>query len=336
MNPSTILIVDDDPNNLKMLFRNLQSANYKVLIAESGPIALRQLRSMTPDIILLDVIMPDMDGFAVCRQLKKMPETQNIPIIFMTSLNDIESKVRGFEVGGVDYLTKPLNLVEVLARLETHLSRTQLYLTVKQQAEQLQTEVEQRAAELQNEITQREAETAARIELYELLHQQQTQLQSLTQVLSENIASNNRVNRSGLPKPIKQIVAGPLAILGQHLQEIEAQTKAYHDPDESLASIEPRIKHCKQILAALQRELGLDGAEEKTDPIDTMSVSQLSKREIEVLRLTAKGKTSFEIAAALNISHNTARTYRYRINQKLGITDFASIVKVAMQFGLIK
>jgi signal transduction histidine kinase len=117
-----ILIVDDTPTNLDILFQYLKQAGYKVLIARDGPSAVRRAEQTQPDIILLDVMMPGMDGFETCRHLKAHPATQEIPVIFMTALADVESKVKGFEVGGVDYLPKPFDHREVLARVQTHLA----------------------------------------------------------------------------------------------------------------------------------------------------------------------------------------------------------------------
>ncbi|MEZ4867420.1 MAG: response regulator [Caldilineaceae bacterium] len=120
--PNIILIVDDNPTNLDVLFTYLTSAGYKVLVAENGAVALRRARYTKPDLILLDVMMPDVNGFEVCRALKEDSATREIPIIFMTALTDVADKVRGFEVGAVDYITKPLQYKEVLARVSTHLT----------------------------------------------------------------------------------------------------------------------------------------------------------------------------------------------------------------------
>ena len=116
-----ILIVDDVPENLQVLASYLASAGYGVLSASSGPKALNFAQARMPDLILLDVSMPEMDGFEVCRCLKNMPELSNIPVIFITARTDTGDVVRGFEVGGIDYVTKPFNPTELLARVHTHL-----------------------------------------------------------------------------------------------------------------------------------------------------------------------------------------------------------------------
>ncbi len=128
---TTILVVDDDLENLKLLLDFLGRTGYKILISQSGKRALRQAALVRPDLILLDVMMPDMDGFETCRQLKENVLTRHIPVIFTTALTDVKSKVKGFEVGGEDYVTKPFHIAEVLARVKMHISRRQLEQTLR-------------------------------------------------------------------------------------------------------------------------------------------------------------------------------------------------------------
>jgi signal transduction histidine kinase len=116
-----ILIVDDNPTNVKVLFECLKSVGHRVLVAQTGESALEKVQIVLPDLILLDVMMPGINGFETCKQLKASPETQDIPIIFMTALSDTEEKVKGFSVGAVDYITKPFQREEVLVRVNTHL-----------------------------------------------------------------------------------------------------------------------------------------------------------------------------------------------------------------------
>lgn len=136
--PQSILIVDDNPRNLGVLSNYLKGSGYRILVARSGESALRKAKYVSPDIILLDVIMNGIDGFETCRQLKMDERTQDIPIIFMTALSSPEDKVRGFQVGAVDYITKPLQYQEVVARVNTHLHLRTLHENLKNQNEQLQ------------------------------------------------------------------------------------------------------------------------------------------------------------------------------------------------------
>jgi two-component system sensor histidine kinase/response regulator len=118
---SLILVVDDISKNLQVVGTMLRKENYRVVPATSGAQALERVRAETPDLILLDLMMPEMDGLEVCRKIKADPLTQRIPVIFLTASNEMEHLVRGFEVGAVDYVTKPFNPPELLARVRTHL-----------------------------------------------------------------------------------------------------------------------------------------------------------------------------------------------------------------------
>ena len=140
-----ILIVDDSPNNLQILSETLTSAGFEIAVALDGETALEQIAYDPPTLILLDVMMPGMDGFETCRRLKANPTTQEIPIIFMTALTDTIDKVKGLNLGAVDYITKPFQQEEVLARVKVHLKLRTLTKTLEEQNTRLIQEVEQRA-----------------------------------------------------------------------------------------------------------------------------------------------------------------------------------------------
>jgi DNA-binding response OmpR family regulator len=118
----TLLVIDDTPENLTVLRKCLTDQHYRVAVARNGKVALERVKRIRPDLILLDVLMPGMDGFEVCRQLKEDETTRAIPVIFMTALTTAEDKVKGFEAGAEDYVTKPLNYQEVLARVHRHVT----------------------------------------------------------------------------------------------------------------------------------------------------------------------------------------------------------------------
>ena len=120
-NKGSILIVDDTPENLTVLRKMLTEQGFRVRPAISGEIALKTMQIDLPDLILLDIIMPNMDGYEVCRRLKADEKTQNIPIIFISALNELKDKVKAFSEGGVDYITKPFQVAEVLSRVNTHI-----------------------------------------------------------------------------------------------------------------------------------------------------------------------------------------------------------------------
>lgn len=117
-----IVIVDDNPTNLRVLGDYLRSCGYKVLVATSGDRALAQLERIKPDLVLMDVMMPGIDGFETCRRMKENESTREIPVIFMTALTDTAHKIQGFRAGAVDYVTKPFQQEEVSQRIQTHLT----------------------------------------------------------------------------------------------------------------------------------------------------------------------------------------------------------------------
>lgn len=139
---ANILVVDDLADNLHLLDKLLTSAGYKVRPVSTGSLAISAAQKKHPDLILLDIKMPDMDGFTVCRELKRDPQTADIPIIFISALHEIEQKVKAFEAGGVDYLTKPFHESEVLVRVQTQLE-------LQQMRTRLESLVQERTAELQ-------------------------------------------------------------------------------------------------------------------------------------------------------------------------------------------
>nr|WP_320120001.1 hybrid sensor histidine kinase/response regulator [uncultured Marinifilum sp.] len=117
----TVLVVDDNPNNLKIVALTLRELNFKIVIATNGKDALNLVERTNPDLILLDIMMPEMDGFEVCKILKSKKENENLPIIFLTAVGEKSKIVKGFELGGVDYITKPFNKEELIIRIKTHL-----------------------------------------------------------------------------------------------------------------------------------------------------------------------------------------------------------------------
>jgi diguanylate cyclase (GGDEF)-like protein len=150
-----ILIVDDKPENLHVLSTLLTGQGYSVRGVVSGAMALRAVQSAPPHLILLDIMMPEMDGYAVCHQIKANPETETIPIIFISALDEVFDKVQAFNHGGVDYITKPFQWEEVLARVKTHLSLSATHTALNTINSELERRILQRTAQLEAETTQR-------------------------------------------------------------------------------------------------------------------------------------------------------------------------------------
>jgi len=140
----SVLIVDDNPDNLRLLSRILTKKGYKVRPAPGGSLALKSVHSALPDLILLDIKMPGMDGYEVCRRLKADEKTRDIPVLFISGLTEVTDKIKGFSAGGADYITKPFQYEEVLARVETHVSLARMHKKLAEQNIKLQQEIMER------------------------------------------------------------------------------------------------------------------------------------------------------------------------------------------------
>ncbi|MFV9503695.1 MAG: response regulator [Oscillochloridaceae bacterium umkhey_bin13] len=150
---ASILVVDDHPANLSLLFHALRQVGYTVRVANSGELALTSVRRIQPDLILLDVMMPGLDGFATCRQLKDDPATSAVPVIFLTARTTVGDEVQGLRAGAVDYLTKPVQIEVALARIQTHLTLRRLQQALEQQNRDLDAYARSVAHDLKNPIT---------------------------------------------------------------------------------------------------------------------------------------------------------------------------------------
>lgn len=177
-----LLVVDDTPDNLRLLSTMLSEQGYKVRKVMSGPLALRVVSVASPDLILLDINMPQMNGYEVCEKLKADPKTSDIPVMFISALDDVWDKVRAFEVGGVDYITKPFQCEEVLARVKNQLTLRWFSKQLSDQNVRLQQEICERQqvenALRQSEAREREKSQALEVTLSELKRTQSQLIQS--------------------------------------------------------------------------------------------------------------------------------------------------------------
>ena len=198
-----ILVVDDTPANLKLVSDFLREPGFEVRVAKSGIQALKILETTSPDLILLDVMMPEMDGFETCRHLKASEKTKDIPVIFMTAVADSSEatyKVKGLTLGAVDYISKPIQLEEVLARVKTHLRLRSLTKQLEEQNGRLQHEIftrKQTEVILQQEISDREQAEAA-------LRESAIRLRKQNKVLME-LARHQALNQGDLNTALKAI-----------------------------------------------------------------------------------------------------------------------------------
>jgi signal transduction histidine kinase/DNA-binding response OmpR family regulator len=186
--PLTILIIDDDPTNLAVIVDYLEGRGYQILVARDGESGWARAKYASPDLILLDVMMPGIDGFETCRRLKADEQTQHIPVIFMTALAGTSDMVAGFEAGGVDYVAKPIKMAEVLARVKTHLS-----LSV------MQKQLEVQNVQLQKEITERK-QTESKLNEYhehleDVVSERTREITQTNRRLKEEIAERQRAEQ---------------------------------------------------------------------------------------------------------------------------------------------
>lgn len=209
---SSILVVDDNRNNVQVLFDFLTQAGFKVLVARNGQSGIKKAEYSLPELILLDVIMPGMDGFETCQHLKASEVTKDIPVIFMTALADTENKVKGFSVGAVDYITKPIQQEEVLARVKTHLSIQKLTKKLQSQNQLLQQEIKEReklAEELEKRVEERTAElTYTNQQLQQEIQERQHAEKTLQHSLWQLQQTQSQLIQSEKMSALGQLVAG--------------------------------------------------------------------------------------------------------------------------------
>ena len=211
--PHTILIVDDTPANLGVIVESLEDHGFRVVVAQDGEEGLQRADFVQPDLILLDVMMPGLDGFEVCRRLKALASTRDIPVIFMTSLTETENKVAAFKAGGVDYVTKPLRIDEVMARVNTHLN-----------LHTMQKQLEAQNAQLQREIIERRQAEEALEASSELIRRQRDELKSLYDKIVAEQKVSERLLLNVLPYPIAERLKARPDLSAESIPEVIADS----------------------------------------------------------------------------------------------------------------
>jgi DNA-binding NarL/FixJ family response regulator len=291
------LVIDDSPETLRLLTDALDSAGMTVMVAMDGAAAMRIVEQITPDIVLLDAVMPGIDGFETCRRLKRDAGLSNVPVIFMTGLAETEHIVRGLEAGGVDYVTKPIVIEEMIARIRVHLANARLT-----QSARAALDVSGRfllAVSRQGKI---------------LWATPQAQ-----KLLSDNLAAEPD-DELELPAPMLEWLeqvqrgrAGPKTQSSASFPNNEALRLQYMGkagPNEFLLRLAKDTS--ANIPAEFSEELGL------------------TSREGEVLSWLSKGKTNRDIAQILGLSPRTVDKHLEQIYAKLGVENRTAAAAIAV------
>lgn len=254
--PSNILVVDDTLENLHLLAGMLRTNGYKVRPVPSGELALSGARGFPPDLILLDIMMPEMDGYEVCKALKADERTRTIPVIFISALSDVLDKVKAFGVGGVDYITKPFQEAEVLARVETHLALQRLQKNLQDKNQEL-TNTLQQLKITQDELIQSEKMAALGQLVAGVAHEVNTPLAAIRSSVA-NIAEFLHENLEQLPSFFQGLTQEQEQYFFTLLQKSKQQTN-------SLSSREKR-----QFKKELMRQLESQGIEKADSLASTL------------------------------------------------------------------
>ena len=332
-NMNTILIIDDNRENLQLVVDCLNSQGFIPLTARNGEAGLKRAKMTQPNLILLDVQMPGIDGFETCRRLKADEATRQIPVIFMTIMENVEHKVKGFDVGGVDYITKPVQVKELLARIRTHLLIRNLQQTLQTHNQQLEERVTERTIELvetnaalKTEIADRKKYQQEKDKLFEMVHRQSDQLRDLTSLM----ISSQQTSKQNLADDLKQHIAQNLTVLQANLDVAQGLLDSSADDFKRNRSL--LQAHIRESFRALQQMQ--DTLTKMTENLDTDAQNlsenlllKLTTREREVLQLVVEGKSNNEIAKLLYVSPKTVYSHRYRIMDKLGVDNLPDLVR---------
>lgn len=293
------MLVDDTPDNLKMLSDALDEAGYVVVVATDGLSAIERLNFVVPDIVLMDAVMPGIDGFETCRRLKAHRSASHVPVVFMTGLTEPEHVVKGFQAGGIDYVIKPIDTGVVLARLQAHLRTARMMSAAMDAIEAVDNAV------VVLDSTGQALWKTGRARLW------------LAQYFSE------AEDAPGLPAALQAWVtlqlqappgegAAPVfqTVHGDH--QLTLSLSASRKTGETLLLLEERVR--------------------PPDPTLALAASfQLTAREVEVLLWLAKGKTNRDIGEILGMAPRTVNKHLEHIFVKLGVETRAAAAGVAMK-----
>lgn len=300
-----ILVVDDMPGSLSMLTAALEDAGMTVLVAQEGGQALSTIEKITPDIVLMDAVMPEMDGFETCRRLKAMPQGTDLPVVFMTGLSETEHVVKGLEAGGVDYVTKPIVIRELLARIRVHLANAHMT----------------RSARMALDATGR---------FLLAVNRAGTVLWATPQA-SDSLAQ-------GYPQTGAPHTGDILTVPAAAEAALRRLVVSPHGEADNAATILPATRPGCLLQAAYVGQVGTDEfllrLSEGTPLRDEEILSQrlkITAREAEVLLWLAHGKANRDIAEILGLSPRTVDKHLEQVYTKLGVENRTAAAACAMR-----
>ncbi|MDP1666511.1 MAG: response regulator transcription factor [Methylobacter sp.] len=295
------MIVDDTPGNLALLSDTLSEAGYRVLVATDGISALEQIAYLKPDIILLDIMMPGIDGFETCNRLKSSPETADIPVLFMTALSELDNLLRGFDEGAVDYIVKPIRPPEVLARVDLQLT----------QARNLR--------RVENALNNSPFSALAIDSSGNITWLTPGGILWLDEFLQKHALTGKHEVGSPLPKPILEWVKQYLDFADK-----SESFESYRTGVGFLVKITP-CQSTGEYLLVLDRHSG------EWDLDLVRNSLGLTFREAEILMWISRGKTNKEVGIILGSSPRTINKHLEHIFEKLGVATRAAAVSMVLQ-----
>lgn len=293
-----VMLVDDTPDNLKMLSDALDQAGYMVVVATDGASAIERMDFVVPDIVLMDAVMPGMDGFETCRRLKAHSTASHVPVVFMTGLTEPEDVVRGFQAGGIDYVTKPIETDVVLARLEAHLRNARMMSVAMNAMDAVANAVV--VLDPAGRVTWKTAK--ARLWLAEYF--------------------GGRDDAPDLPDALRTWID----------DRLPHKPAGADEPAFTIATATGELR----VRLTVSRKAGeyvllMDERALRADPSTTLgSAYHLTTRELEVLLWLAKGKTNRDISDILGMSPRTVNKHLEHVYVKLGVETRAAATALVL------
>jgi len=326
MQPANILVVDDNAYNLEILSKILEAQGYQTRVANNGQAALRTLQFKTPDLVLLDIMLPDMLGYEVCRRIKNNPKTQNIPVLFISALEETNDKLEGFAAGGVDYITKPFQHKEVLARIGSHLTLHYLRQQLAQKNQKLTAEIEERQkaeAALQESKSKTEDALAQLQKMQvELVHSEK--MASLGQLIAGIAHEINSplAALSSSTEHLKNTLQERLPQLPQFLHNLtSAQAQQFFLMLQQASAQSESQTESRQVRRQLAQQLNafqVENADVKADLLVQMGLQSHFESLLKLLKSTQGLSFLQHLYAIVDLQRNQ-RTMEFAVNQAQSI-----------------